>query len=85
MSKTKTATNIVGPKKKDRGKRGRKVGKGVRKLSHSRWGNYESLINHLQSGRLGRLARRYCKICKIQFHSRYAFKKHDCKKVENSA
>lgn len=85
MSKTKTATNIVGPKKKDRGKRGRKVGKGVHKLSHSKWGSYVALINHQFNRRLGRLARRYCKACSIQFHSRYAFKKHVCKIIKNNA
>lgn len=26
------------------GKKGRKVGKGVHKLAHSRWGNYENLF-----------------------------------------
>jgi hypothetical protein len=78
MSKSKTASAIVGSKKKDRGKRGRKVGKGVHKLSHSKWGNYAVLINHQFSRRLGRLARRYCKVCKVQFHSRGALKKHAC-------
>jgi hypothetical protein len=63
------------------GKKCRKHGKGLHKLSHSKWGNYAALINHLQSRRLGKLARRQCKICKIQFHSHGALKKHAC---ENS-
>lgn len=63
MSKSKSAPTIVGPKKKDRGKRGRKVGKGVHKMSHSRWGNYAALINFQMSRRFERLASRFCKEC----------------------
>lgn len=81
MSKSKTAPVLVGSKKKDRGKRGRKVGKGQRKLSHSRWGNYTAFNNHQQSRRLGNLARRQCKICLTQFHSRAAFNKHKASNI----
>ena len=79
MSKSKTAPIIVGSKKKDRGKKGRKIGKGVRKLAHSKWGNYAGLINRQTSRRLGTMGRRFCKVCETQFHSRGALKLHACK------
>jgi hypothetical protein len=60
------------------GKKGRKIGKGTHKLSHSKWGSYEALINHEQARRVETTKRRYCSECETQFHSRGALKHHDC-------
>ena len=79
MSKTKSVLVVVSPKKKDRGKRGRKIGKGIRKLSRSKWGSYEALIRHQQARRRATTQARFCDVCKVQFHSRNAFRRHDCK------
>jgi len=61
-----------------KGKKNRKHGKGDRKVSHSKWGSYESLMNHQKKLRRERLSRSFCEFCNIQFHSKNAFKRHDC-------
>ncbi len=62
------------------GKKGtRKHGTGIEKLSHSRWGTYAGLIAHQKSRRLIVLLDRFCKTCNIQFHSRGALHRHDCR------
>ena len=60
------------------GKKGRKIGKGVHKLSHSKWGSYESLINHQYARRVATVDRRCCAECETQFHSRGSLNRHDC-------
>lgn len=60
------------------GKKNRKVGKGDRKLSHSKWGSYEALISHQQKRRLATMERRFCLDCETQFHSRGALNRHVC-------
>lgn len=80
MSKSKVVIVAATPKGKGRkkGKKGRKIGKGINKLSHSKWGKYAALINHQQSRRFETIARRFCKDCHTQFHSRSVFNRHDC-------
>lgn len=78
MSKSKVAVATSGKARK-KGKKGRKVGKGIHKLSHSKWGNYAALIAHQKSRRLGTLGRRFCKGCDTQLHSRAAFLRYVCK------
>lgn len=67
---------MEGTRKK--GKKGRKIGKGQHKISHSKWGNYAALRAHQQSRRLGTMGRRFCKGCDTQFHSRAALNRHTC-------
>lgn len=40
------------------GKRGRKIGKGIRKAAHSRFGNYAGIMAHVISKRLARAVTR---------------------------
>ena len=65
-------------KSRKKGRKGRKIGKGINKLSHSRWGSYVALINHQQSLRFERMASRFCKKCHVQFHSKGAYCRHEC-------
>jgi hypothetical protein len=65
------------------GKKGRKVGKGSYKLSHSKWGSYAGLIARQQSIRLGKMGKRYCKDCEVQFHSTNALHNHTCHAEEH--
>jgi hypothetical protein len=60
------------------GRKGRKIGKGVHKLSHSSWGSYDALFNHQLSRRRKTLERRFCSVCETQFHSRAALHRHVC-------
>ena len=62
-----------------KGKRGRKIAKGNRKLEHSRWRSYEALINHQAKRRIESMKRRFCLGCDTQFHSRGAMNRHECK------
>lgn len=84
MSKTKVAP-VPSTKRKGRkqGRKGRKIGTGIEKLSHSKWGSYAGLIAHQQSRRLASMGRRYCKACETQFHSRAAFNRHAKKCLTN--
>jgi len=61
-----------------KGKKGRKLGKGIHKLSHSKWGSYVALINHQTARRVVTMKRRFCLGCDTQFHSRGALNRHDC-------
>lgn len=61
-----------------KGKKGRKIGKGAHKLSHSKWGSYTALINHQMARRLATMKRRFCLGCDTQFHSRATFNRHEC-------
>jgi hypothetical protein len=65
------------PKK---GRKGRKIGKGVRKLSHSKWGKYAALFDYNTMRRKETLARRRCTCCGVQYHSRSACIRHACSK-----
>lgn len=60
------------------GKKNRKHGRGIEKLSHSRWRSYAGLIGHQKDRRIESMMRRFCDFCKIQFHSRGVFNRHDC-------
>jgi len=62
----------------DGGRKGRKVGKGVHKASHSRFGNYAGIFAHSERLKLARMSRAFCKACEIQFHSKNALKRHAC-------
>lgn len=64
------------PKK---GRKGRKIGKGIRKLSHSRWANYAGLIAHSEQRREQSMKTRTCLACDKVFHSRGAASRHLCK------
>lgn len=68
-----------------KGKKGRKIGKGIFKLAHSKWGTYAALINHQSDRRAMKLLRRYCFACRIQFHSRAVLKRHECSAVKGAA
>jgi hypothetical protein len=83
MSKTVTVVPSTKGKARKKGRKGRKVGTGIEKLSHSKWGSYAGLIAHQQSRRLATMARRYCKICNSQFHSKAAFNRHVKKHLTN--
>lgn len=75
MSKSKVVQVVVGTRRK-KGKSGRNAGAGVRKLSRSKWRTYENLIYFQQLRRLENMSRRYCKLCKTQFHSRGVYLHH---------
>lgn len=80
MSKSQSA-GVPGTSKhkgRKKGKKDRKHGRGILKLSHSKWGTYAGLMAHQTSIRLGRMARRFCKSCHTQFHSRAAYRRHEC-------
>lgn len=64
------------PKK---GRKGRKIGKGIRKLSHSRWVTYAVLITHSEQRREQSMKTRTCSECDKVFHSRGAMARHGCK------
>ena len=63
------------PKK---GRKGRKIGKGVRKVSHSRWATYASVLAHGSQRREQSIKTRTCLACDKVFHSKNAFNKHTC-------
>jgi len=60
------------------GRKGRKIGKGIHKLSRSSWKSYAALLSHQHYRRLENFNRRYCKTCETQFHSHAAYNRHDC-------
>jgi hypothetical protein len=66
----------VAPKK---GRRGRKIGKGIRKAAHSRWSNYANLIAACEQRREQSIKARTCLACDKVFHSRAAIRRHLCK------
>lgn len=78
MSKSTVAVIVSRPAARRKGRKGRKIGKGDRKISHSKWGSYTALINHQNARRQESLLNRFCLACGIQFHSRAAFNRHDC-------
>jgi hypothetical protein len=63
------------PKK---GRKGRKIGKGVRKVAHSRWSTYANLIAHCKQRREQSIKTRTCLACDKVFHSHNAAKRHIC-------
>ena len=78
MSKSLVVTVASRGRARKKGKKGRKIGKGTHKLSHSKWGSYVALINHQTARRKANLLRRFCLACDVQFHSRAALKRHVC-------
>lgn len=63
------------PKK---GRKGRKIGKGVRKVSHSRWATYAAVFAHGSQRREKQIKTRTCLACDKVFHSRAAIRCHVC-------
>ena len=59
-------------------KANRKHGTHVDQIKKSRWGSFAGLIGHQQDRRAATMARRFCKNCQTQFHSRAAFNRHGC-------
>ena len=48
------------------GKRGRKIGKGVRKMSHSKWGTYAGLFAHYAAEQDARAVKRQRKLQRLR-------------------
>ena len=48
------------------GKRGRKIGKGIRKMSHSKWGSYQALYAHYAAEADERAVKRQRKLQRLR-------------------
>ena len=59
------------------GRKGRKIGKGIIKASHSKWGSYAGIMAHSTAEKRKRMEASFCKICNIQFPSRNVLVRHN--------